>query len=318
MVSDPSISAADTGRSQARDPLNAQWLRTFAAVARLGSFSEAAEELSYTQSAVSQQVAALERELGAAVLRRRPVEPTEAGERLLEHAVPILLRLDAARTDVARVRGPGVPRLAVGACPGAFVPEAARALAAVRAADPRLEPRVRTAGLDAVVAGVASGEFDAGLVGGVAAPTDPLRLGAGEGESVEVMRSVVVRERPLVAAVPHGHPFAGRGGVSAAELADALWVDAPGAAVPLSALREMVPNAAPRAGVRLDGGDAGALEALVAEGHGVALVPEGTLGGVPAVPLAAPRLVHRVELLHLNTHGPAQRLVGLLADASTR
>src|SRR5689334_25418424 len=74
--------------------VEAQLLRTFVAVARLGSFSAAATELGYTQAAVSQQIAVLENDLKTQLLTRRPVAPTEAGTRLLEHAEPILLRLD--------------------------------------------------------------------------------------------------------------------------------------------------------------------------------------------------------------------------------
>ena len=97
--------------------MDPRFLRTFVTVARLGSFSAAARELGYTQSAVSQHIAVLEADLGAALLTRRPVEPTEAGARLLEHAEPILLRLDAARADVARVAA-GPPRaLRIGATP---------------------------------------------------------------------------------------------------------------------------------------------------------------------------------------------------------
>jgi len=77
-------------------------LRTFVAVAECGSFSAAAARLGYTQSAVSQHIAALEHDLGTPLLHRRPVVPTPSGERLLEHAGPILLRLDAARADVRR------------------------------------------------------------------------------------------------------------------------------------------------------------------------------------------------------------------------
>src|ERR1700691_5937901 len=87
-------------------PVEVQLLRTFVAVARLGSFSAAATELGYTQAAISQQIAALESDLRAALLTRRRVTPTEAGERLLEPAEPILLRLDAARADVTRMTLP--------------------------------------------------------------------------------------------------------------------------------------------------------------------------------------------------------------------
>ena len=52
---------------------------------------------------MSQQIAALENDLKVPLLHRRPVTPTEAGARLLEHAEPILLRLDAARADVTRM-----------------------------------------------------------------------------------------------------------------------------------------------------------------------------------------------------------------------
>jgi DNA-binding transcriptional LysR family regulator len=101
--------------------MEAHLLRTFVTVARLGSFSAAAAELRYTQAAVSQQIAALEADLKVSLLRRRPVELTEAGTRLLEHAVPILLRMDAARTDVTRMTAPPAARLA---CAGPGAPRA--------------------------------------------------------------------------------------------------------------------------------------------------------------------------------------------------
>src|SRR5262249_33351387 len=113
-------------------------LRTFMTVADLGSFSLAASRLGYTQSAVSQQIAALEADLGTALLRRRPVTVTEAGARLLEHAGPILLRLDAARAEVARVAAPPPAQLVLGLAPLAMTGLAASALASIRQSHPRL------------------------------------------------------------------------------------------------------------------------------------------------------------------------------------
>ena len=98
-------------------PMDPRHLRTLAVVVRRASFSAAARELGYTQSAVSQHVAALEADLGTTLVRRRPVAPTEAGARLLEHAGAILLRLDAARADVIRVAAGPRGRLVVGATP---------------------------------------------------------------------------------------------------------------------------------------------------------------------------------------------------------
>ena len=83
-------------------------MRHFAAleaVSRTGSFGRAARELGYTQSAVSQQIAQLERVVGQRLFHRpggpRRVEPTEAGLLLLRHADAIVAQLDAARADMA-------------------------------------------------------------------------------------------------------------------------------------------------------------------------------------------------------------------------
>jgi molybdate transport repressor ModE-like protein len=80
-------------------------LTALEAVAREGSFGRAAKSLGYTQSAVSQQIAALERIVGARLVDRpggpRPVSLTEAGELLLRHAAAIVARLAAAQADLA-------------------------------------------------------------------------------------------------------------------------------------------------------------------------------------------------------------------------
>src|SRR3954451_11389751 len=80
-------------------------LAALEAVARTRSFGAAARELGYTQSAVSQQIAQLERVVGQQLFHRpggpRRVEPTEAGLLLLRHADAIVARLDAARADMA-------------------------------------------------------------------------------------------------------------------------------------------------------------------------------------------------------------------------
>src|SRR5215207_3762495 len=149
--------------------MDPRFLRTFVRVVRLGSFSAAARELGYTQSAVSQHIAVLETDVGVPLLTRRPVVATEAGARLLEHAEPILLRLDAARADVARVAAGPPLELRIGATP------LSAGLAASLVA-PALSVSVRIGARDEIARAVAVGEFDRGVVDGVAAPSDPLRL----------------------------------------------------------------------------------------------------------------------------------------------
>jgi DNA-binding transcriptional LysR family regulator len=90
------------------EALQVRHLRAFMAVVRLRSFSGAARELGYTQSAISQQLHALERIVGACLFMRppggrRPVELTDAGDALMGHAKALLARALAARADVGSV-----------------------------------------------------------------------------------------------------------------------------------------------------------------------------------------------------------------------
>ncbi|MDA0178921.1 LysR family transcriptional regulator [Solirubrobacter phytolaccae] len=263
--------------------MDPRFLRTFVRVVRLGSFSAAARELGYTQSGVSQHIAVLEGDVGVPLLTRRPVGVTEAGARLLEHAEPILLRLDAARADVARVAAGPPSQLRIGATP----------LACGFAAElvaPALAVTVRVSARDEIARAVAVGELDAGVVDGVAAPNDPLRLPE---TGARVARSL---EEPLAVAVADDHPLAGRS-ITLDGLVDARWIDAPTICAPLADLASLARAEGFRAALTYDGADVAGLLALVAAGHGLALLPERALTGVAALPVIAPALVHRTEWL---------------------
>jgi len=88
------------------------------AVATEGTFGRAAERLGYTQSAVSQQIAAFERLIGGPLFDRpggpRPVELTPLGELMLTHARDVLRRIDAIADDVDRFRSGDAGRLDIG------------------------------------------------------------------------------------------------------------------------------------------------------------------------------------------------------------
>ncbi|MFG2651483.1 LysR family transcriptional regulator [Streptomyces sp. NPDC048436] len=286
-------------------------LRTFVAVARCGSFSQAARELGYTQSAVSQHIAVLESDLGAVLLRRRPVTPTGAGTRLLEHAGPLLLRLDAARADITRLTAAPATRIAVGVSPLAMTRQFTRTLAEVRQSHPRSEVTVRVLGRDALIREVATAALDIGLVDGMTAPNDPLHL-----PDADRLTATAVTEHPLAVALPGRHPLGTRAGLRLADLADARWIDAPNTAVPLGQLRTASGSDGYRASLSYEGTDAHGLIALVAAGQGLALLPQPVINGVPgisAVPVSAPRLVHRVEAVHSATlDGPAALLAAAL------
>lgn len=288
-------------------------LRTFTAVARCGSFSQAAVELGYTQSAVSQHIAALEHDLGTTLLRRRPVAPTEAGARLLEHAGPLLLRLDAARADITRLTTKPTARVVIGASPLAMAAGVAEAVATLHQTQPRLDMTVRILGPQTICSELAAGTLDVGLVNGMAAPTDPLHL-----PDLWPLTTNGITEDPLAVALPDDHPLARRISLRLADLADARWIDAPDAAVPLDQLRVLDGQGAYRTSMHYDGTDTQALLSLTAAGNGLALLPQSALTahpGIAAVPISEPRLVHRVELLHSPTlTGPARLLAAALAN----
>jgi DNA-binding transcriptional LysR family regulator len=291
--------------------VEAQLLRTFVAVARLGSFSGAAVELGYTQAAISQQIAALESDLKVPLLNRRPVSPTEAGARLLEHAEALLLRLDAARADVTRMTLPPAATLVVGATPlAACSPGLALALAELRRRRPRVDVAVRVGPRKHVLTSVARGEFDVGLADGLTAPGDPL-------PEFPPLTAVGISQAGVAIVLPRDHPLAGRAGLRLSDLADARWMEASDVTSPLSEIRRLAGADGFRSAFRYDGSDVMSLTRLAAAGHGLTLLPETALPvtGITAVRVASPRVVHRVELVHgsLREGSPAADLAALLA-----
>lgn len=289
-----------------------QHLRTFVAVARLGSFSAAAVQLGYTQAAVSQQIAALENDLKTQLLNRRPVTPTEAGARLLEHTEPILLRLDAARTDVTRMMTAPRATLLVGATPlaGAVFPLGA-ALAELRARMPRLEVTVQTTPRHQIAIAVARGELDLALTDGLTAPSDSLPVHAP-------VTAIGLSEESVNVVFPADHPLATRTTLRLPDLADARWMEAGNVAPPLDEIRRHAGTEGFRPAFRYPGTDTMTLISLAAAGHGLTLLPETVLSsrGVTSVHVGLPRLSHRIELLHaaLRKGSPAATLREILSD----
>src|SRR5680860_1207271 len=145
--------------------LDVRRMKVLREVAARGSFSAAAESLSFTQSAISQQVAALERETGATLLERgsRGVRLTDAGAALVSHADAILARLDDAEEELAALAGlrGGRLRLATFQSGGAtLVPRAVKAfhdrhpaveLSMVEAEPAEAQPLLRAGAVDLAV-----------------------------------------------------------------------------------------------------------------------------------------------------------------------
>jgi DNA-binding transcriptional LysR family regulator len=281
--------------------------RTFLAVCRTGSLSSAAAELGYTQSAVSRQVAALEREAGATLLRRQPrgVEPTAAGVAFLRHATVAVNEADRA---LRAARSPEPERrFAIGATPSLatwVVPAAVRRLLDAEAGwSWSLVPGL-TRDLHARVAG---GELDVAVV--TDAPPGLPRD--------DRVRSIPLGTDAMVVVVAADHPLAGRGAVRIDELADEVWAE------DNDGSRALLRRHAARAGVDpkidLDAADLAGKVALAATGHAVALVPGVTLATLRPDVVGIPLVDAPVRGLHAlvpsaGDHQGLAPLIHLLED----
>jgi DNA-binding transcriptional LysR family regulator len=141
-------------------------LQVLAELASRGSFSGAAEALDYTQSAVSKQVAALEREVGTQLVVRdvRPVRLTTAGEALLRHARTVLEGLAAAEAELEAIAALESGRVRVGTYSSVGATLVVQAIAAFRKRHPGVEITVLEAGRDRLIEHVRAGDLDLAAV----------------------------------------------------------------------------------------------------------------------------------------------------------
>jgi DNA-binding transcriptional LysR family regulator len=250
-------------------------LLTFREVANRRSFSRAAEALALTQPAVSQQVAALERQLGLRLLDRGPggPVPTEAGALLLAHADAIAERLAQADAQLADLVGAERATLRIGAFPsalGSIVPAAIAQLHEVRVE--AIEGSAQDNG-----AAVATGELHVAVCfQDLAAPRH-----APDGTERHELG-----EESMLALLPADHPLAGRPRIELSALAEETWT-AP-------SRDHLVYRACVAAGfeprIAYVCRDPLAIGELVGDGLAVTLAPEllaGRLAGVAMVPLEA-------------------------------
>src|ERR1022692_2604833 len=141
-------------------------LRVFVEVAKQGSISAAAEELSYTQSAVSQQIAALEAETGVTLLERLPrgVRLTPAGGGLVTYAQGVVARLQAAEAEMAAIAGLRGGQLRMASFPTAGATLMPLAIAIFRAQHPEVELTLAEGEPEEMAPRLSAGEFDIALL----------------------------------------------------------------------------------------------------------------------------------------------------------
>src|SRR5512132_2888394 len=197
--------------------LDVRRMRVLSAVAEHGSIAAAAQALAFTPSAVSQQIATLEREAGVALVERGPrsVRLTEAGRALVEHTDGIVASLAAAEAEIQAIAGLRGGMLRLSSFPTAYATIMPQAIGEFRRRFPQVELSLTEHDPLASLARVKSGELDLALMyeyDFVPFPAD---------DSVEQTH---LMDDPIRVVLPQGHRAARRRAVRLDELADESWI----------------------------------------------------------------------------------------------
>jgi molybdate transport repressor ModE-like protein len=270
--------------------LDVRRLRVLRAVARAGSFSGAAQELSFTQSAISQHVAALEREAGTSLVDRgaRGVRLTDAGRALVAHADAIVARLDEAERELAAIAGLEGGELRLASFPSAGAALVPDAIALFDERYPDVDLSLAEAEPYDAIPGLKAGRFDLAVV------FDYRPFLEERHDDIELVHLL---DDVQHVALPRDHPLAGRARVKLADLADESWINGERACgefvIQICLANGFEPT------VTLESSDYATMQGLVAAGVGVTLIPDLVLAtglnpGVAVVPFAGDPPVRRI------------------------
>ncbi|MGH2911099.1 MAG: LysR substrate-binding domain-containing protein [Solirubrobacteraceae bacterium] len=252
--------------------LNVGRLRVLTEVARRGSFSGAADALSYTQSAVSQQVATLEAETGMTLLERhaRGVRLTAAGQALVEHAEGILARLEAAEEELSAIAGLRAGKLRMASFPTAGATLMPLAIATFRSSYPDIELTLAEGEPEEIAPRLRAGEFDLALL----FEFDEPEAGMEGVTRVELLRD------PMYLALPREHSLVAKQDLRLENLRGEAWVQTSRESPCAKHVVRSCHAAGFEPNVAFESDDYQTVQGLVAAGVGVALIPELALSVV--------------------------------------
>ncbi|WP_371498076.1 LysR family transcriptional regulator [Kitasatospora sp. NBC_00374] len=296
--------------------LDMRRMQVLRAVVTSGSVTAAARNLGYTPSAVSQQMAALEKEAGIGLLERtgRGVRPTEAGRLLTEYATVIGRHVAEAETALAELRAGRTGRVVIRYFATAGATMVAPAVAALRREQPGVQVELKLRDAEDSLLDVKERRADVALV---VRPRNKV--------SVDGIRFVHLADDRYVAVLPRSHRLAAKQALDLTDLADEPWVgsDQPGPCL------DPVLDACGSAGFTPDfvveSGDYATAQGFVAAGLGVSLIPELGLGNrhpdvvVREVRNPEPRRAVYAAVRESSPVQPAlRRLLDALRSAATR
>src|SRR3954453_22868947 len=294
--------------------LDIRRMRVLQEVVTRGSFSAAAESLHLSQSAVSQQIAVLEREVGISLLERTSEGPklTNAGEALMSHGEAVMCRLEEAERELAQIAGLEGGRLRLASFPTASATLMTRALSLFRQRFPKIELQFSEDEPENSFPGLKRGDFDLAVVFDY--PAFPL-------DFARDVEAELIYEEPMRVALPPGHPLAAAKSVRIEDLADEDWLCG---ALP-SSCRDQVITLCREAGfeprISFQSEDYEVIKGFVAGGLGVTIMPE-LAGGHPGIELRAVRggkPIRRVWAVTRESDArwpPAEHMLGILRELS--
>ncbi len=298
--------------------LNLGRLRVLSEVVTRGSFSAAAEALSYTQSAVSQAIARLESETGATLVvrDRRGVRPTAAGATLLEHAEAIFAQVQMAEDDLAALLGIRGGRLRVASFPSAGATLMPVAISTFRSRHPDVSLTLAEGEPEEIAPRVRAGEFDLALL--FEFPGARERPGVG-------LRNTPLLTDPMHVALPAEHELASVPSLTIADLGDQDWVQTSASSPCARHVVRTCVAAGFEPRVTFESDDYETVQGLVAAGVGVALIPRLALSRVhPGIvvrelsPQSPARKVVAATLTGPGAAPAAKSMVRILSDVAMR
>jgi len=270
-------------------------LRVLRAVAQHGSFSAAAAALSYTQPAISQQIAALEKRAGTTLVDRgsRGVRLTDAGEALVEHAEVVIARLAAAEAELEAIAGVRGGRVRMSSFPSAGASLLPPAVALFSQHHPAVELTFVEQEPEDAVQMLRAAELEVALVFEFRGMSPPEFERMFEG--IELCHLI---DDPMYLALPREHPAARKARVRLQDVRDDTWIqnDTTGPCGRLHLAACAAAGFEPRIGFQSD--DYNVVQGLIAAGVGVSLLPA----------LALTNLREDIVVRSLGSKAPTRRI----------
>jgi DNA-binding transcriptional LysR family regulator len=276
--------------------LDVKQLRVLKAVAEHGSFSAAAESLSYTQPAISQQIAALEKQTGTTLVDRtsRGVRLTEAGRTLVDHAEVVLARLASAEAELEAIAGIRGGRVRLASFPTAGASLVPPAVALFTERHPEVELSFVEREPEQAAQMLRAAELEVAVVFEYGDTDHPEFQRFYEG--IELHRLV---DDPMYLALPVGHPLSHKARVRLLDVAEETWIQESGNHSWCGRFHENAcrdAGFAPKVGFRSD--DYNVVQGLIAAGVGISLLPG----------LALTNVREDIVIRTLGPHAPARRI----------